>query len=245
MPVARCQVVLQPLSALPADQVVNTFSVDLGSSFTLADLQAIEEAVWDFYVEPVGALAPLSTYLAKSVADNGHQCRVFTYDEVTGDRLAYNGAPPEWVGPTDFVGRTDETWGLPQEVALKCTFRNTTELLVPLARRTGGVKVGPLEWNQGVEGANGVAVPAAVFVTRLADVGDRLKDDLAALGFPLVVWSRPFPGRGEVVRPGKPTLPALPARPGALYPVDTVFVDDEWDTVRKRGRRAGARTVRT
>lgn len=42
-------------------------------------------------------------------------------------------------------------------------------------------------------------------------------DFLSAAGPHVVIWARPYAGRDAIVRPGKPTLPAKPARVGSSH----------------------------
>ena len=251
MPVWRLTAVLAPVSGDPADAVTNSwhFRAAVGDA-TAEDIDILALRVAEFYAGPAGVSAEpgMSADIAASIADGGHQVRCYLYDEVTGLRTNFEGAPPEHVSPFDFdADRGTEQLGLAQETALKVTLRATNSALVnvPLARRTGGVYFGPVETLAGSAGDGNFNVPSAAFRLRLHDEAQALVEAAAVDGRRMVVWSRPYEGRAEIVRPGRPTLPALPARDGALYDVDQLFTDDEWDTVRRRGRRQGARSFRT
>ena len=50
----------------------------------------------------------------------------------------------------------------------------------------------------------------------------------------LVIWSRPYAGRGEVLRPPKPPLPAKPARVGTIWPITGALVTPVQATLRSR-----------
>lgn len=249
MAVWRMTSVLQSVSGLPADQVTNTwhFRAIAGDTGDDIGVQVLALQVVQFWIgEVVGGGVGMAPDLAKSVADAGHQVRCYLYDEVTGDRVAGQDAPPEFVSPFDFdtVERGSEALGHPQEVALKVSLRNTVEVNVPLARRTGGVYFGPIENLNFLEGDGDINQPPTALRTRLLDAMETLVEAGDGNGRRMVVWSRPFAGRAEVLRPPRPPLPAIPARDGELFDVTQVFVDDEWDTQRRRGRKAGARTFR-
>jgi hypothetical protein len=244
MTVVRVTAVLAPVSALPRDEVTNSFHFREIGDLEGGELEQMTTWVDDFYTVAAGASVPLMNNIAKSVADTGHEIRCYVYDEVTGERLAGSGAPPELVTAMSFSARGTELVGLPNEVALKVSIRNNSEVGVPLARRTGGVYLGPFESVIQIEGDGSRSQPQTALVTQCLDAMEVMAEASLAGTNELVIWSRPFAGRAEVIRPGKPPLPALPARDGALYQVEQVFCDDEWDTIRRRGRPAGARSVR-
>ena len=81
---------------------------------------------------------------------------------------------------------------------------------------------------------------AGVCGLRLVDIGRMLVDGL-------VVYSRPYAGRGtnEEFRADGTPLPPLPARAGAVYKVNQFSVDNALDTQRRRGERATVRTIVT
>lgn len=243
----RAQVVFRHVSNLAEDRVVNTFHFDIGVAVEAGELEAMAELVRDFYVTNVGAPATqqLSEFLGFQIADTGHEVRCYTLNEADGTRLTYEGAPPDYVEAFDFVGDTRPSLAhFPSEVACKLTLRNTTEVSIPLARRTGGVYIGPLnlEATSNVGGQNEVR-PSTDLINTMLAAGDWLATQAEAAGNALVVYSRPYAGRGEIVRPGRTTLPALPARAGVAYPVTQVSVDDALDTQRRRGRAATSRSI--
>lgn len=241
MTIVRAQVVFATESGLPRDRAVNTFHFVRATEPNVAQLEAIAEAVRDFYVvDPDTTPEPrICDLLGGQVKTTGHEIRMYTYDDPTGDRLAYNGAPPEYVELFDFLGDTRQDLAtVPSEVAAKVTFRAIASPLVPLAQRTGGVYLGPLN-NTGVSNVAGQQEvrPSNDLISAAIKAGNDLITASAGLGAPLAVYSRPFAGRAANTRfraNGTP-LPALPARDGIGYIVDQVSMDNALDTQRRRG----------
>lgn len=249
MPViTRAQVVLRNRSNMPEDSVVNTFNFTSSTAPNAALLESLSEAVRDFYVlDPITTTPPfryrISDYLGGQVADTGHQVRMYTYDEDTGARLAYDGAPPEHIEAFDFLGDArGDTPDFPAQVACALTTRATTPVAVPLAQRSGRVYIGPLNLlaRYAPSGAAEVRVDVD-FAGALIQSGQALMTAASALGPAWCVYSRPYAGRAEILRPGRPPLPALPARSGAAYIIDQVTVDNRLDVQRRRGMKATTR----
>lgn len=240
----RLQVILAHSNALPRDAVTNTFwfeDADPLGSPGLAEEYA--EHVRDFYVTArAGQTAALSSYLASSVATNGHSIKVAPIDKETGEDVRGPGQPPLHIETFDLVGRPAPALGMPSEVALCLSFRNTDSGSVPPARKRGRVYYGPIEASATVDRGAGIVTPENGLITNLLQAGVNLRD-LAPAAADWVIYSRPFAGRDEIVRPGRPTLPAIPARDGATYVVSQVLVDNAFDTQRRRGERSSARSI--
>lgn len=237
MPILRAVVVHKARTGVPKDNVVNTFHF-LAEE---AQAEAIAERVRDFFVLPQGGNAqPLWDIFSGAIAVAGHEVRVYPINEATGEDTRGLGFAPLHIEPFDHVGRqAGAEFGLPPEVALCLSYRNTTAGAVPPARRRGRIYLGPIEQSF-MDQQSGVGIPNADLINRLVEAGNALRtNDVPG---PWMIYSRPYAGRGEVVRPGQTTLPAIPARPGAAYPVTQVWVDNAWDTQRRRGKAATART---
>lgn len=242
MTVIRAQVVFNPQGGLIEDRVVNTFHFTGPADPDGALLNTIAEKVRDFYVTPAPAVPyPLSSLLGAQIADAGHEVRIYTLDQVTGDRLSYNEAPPEHVEAFSFVGDArGDTPGIPAEVAAVLTLRNNTVVGVPVARRRGRIYFGPLGDGTITGTSGGADATLAPSLRALIAAGNKLKADIEVAGQAWVIYSRPFGGRGaeEKRRADGTFLPALPARPGTVYPVEQVTLDNAVDIQRRRGRKA-------
>lgn len=108
---------------------------------------------------------------------------------------------------------------MPAEVALACSFQGTRVSGQPQSRRRGRIFLGPLR----APGSNGSAIPPAVMIGDVAGQFNEMKAASdASLDYQWRIWS--------------PT-------DGASVLVDNGWVDNAWDTQRRRGPRATSRTV--
>lgn len=119
----------------------------------------------------------------------------------------------------DGMAATPGTGTLPQEVALCSSFQGDRVSGIPQSRRRGRVYIGPLA----VAALNDAAGrPASAFVTALADATEALLlASIADGAYDWVVYS--------------PT-------DDALVPIDNGWVDNAFDTQRRRGVAASGRT---
>jgi hypothetical protein len=248
--IIRCVAQFEAMSGLAADRVQNVWHVR-DDGVDNERLDNIAQHIRDFYVDPAEPNLALQTYFPGQIANAGHSIRCYTYDVATGERLAYEGAPPEHVEPFTFANRTISTLlgsALPTEVAVCLTMRNVTEANVPLARRSGRIYFGPVGESALDRTTNQPRVAAALSTALMAagnELVGRLDLTLPGPNEGLVVYSRPYAGRGanEEFRANGTALPALPARAGATYKVDQFSVDNAPDTQRRRGERATVRNV--
>lgn len=235
----RLQVIHKHVSGLPRDNFTNTFWMDednpvAGTAETLA------EAVRDFYTLILSPYtAPLAWNFGDVVATTGHEVRVSAINVTTGENVDGDGAPPIHTEVFDHVGRTaGANGGLPSEVAVCMSYRNEDAPGVPLRRRRGRVFLGP--WSQGMLSEDGS--------TQRPFVGSGMRNQIIATGArlrdatPWCIYSRPFAGRFGAVKDNGDPKPDLPARIGSTYPVQRLWVDDAWDTQRRRGERPVTRT---
>ena len=125
----------------------------------------------------------------------------------------------------------EEVWNLasaptgtsmPDEVAMCLSFQGTRIPGIPQARRRGRVYIGPLD----ISWLNTDGRPLQTRITNLANAATTLKSNLAALSPTVLlgVWS--------------PT-------DGAAVAVNNGWIDNAWDTQRRRGRDATTRTLWT
>lgn len=250
MTMLRLQVIHKHLSGLPRDNFVNTFHVQqIGTAgITLGDIEDIAEAVRDFYVvAPGGVGETMSEQFSDVVATTGHEVRAYLMEEDTGLRTGAEGDPPEHTEVFDHLGRNaaGSRTGYPSEVAACLSYKNTTIGGVPARRRRGRIYIGPLYQGFGVEGT--FQRPSIMAATRtfMIDVAQELVTRLAATGagYEWGIFSRPYEGRDAIPRETRPDLPAIPPRGGAFYPINEFWVDDAFDTQRRRGERPVSRTT--
>ena len=242
-------------SGLVEDRVVNTFAIgqgvgeitDSGGGLqpTSAEADTIANAIRDFYVADPGALlASVSDFLSPKFDNNPNRATVRFYNigaNMNALRIVDGGVPagsPIWTRTFTLTGSASGADGLPSEVALAVTLETLGRADAPVEapdagdpgglvdrpkqRRTGRLYIGPL--NITTMNHAGVAVrPSAGFtdVVRQA-VGD-LQADIAVLTgeFFLGVWSR---------------------ADGQIRALEAVSTDDAFDTQRRRGESAIART---
>lgn len=243
MPMLRAQVVHRHRNGLPRDNFINTFHFS-ADTIDGATANAVAEHVRNAYTgQNLGEASPLWNFFGDQVAITGHEVRIYPIDPVTGANLSGEGAPPIHVEQFDHVGRTTGQWGsVPSEIAACVSFVADAPTSVPIRRRRGRVYLGPWRLDRLAEEAGTErSYITSGYRTTLVRFGQFVRD-INVIGVNFVVWSRPFEGRGEVVRPGRTTLPAIAARPGAMYEVTRVFADDAFDVQRRRGERPAART---
>lgn len=253
MDLIRAQVTLQHRSALPKNAVCNNFWFATPGGADEATALAIAARVEDFYNTVVAPRpASLSAYIGNTITDGGHTIKCYEYDMATGERLSFSDAPPltttTWALAERGVVASDD---LPSEVALCLSYSSVAgavpgggNFATPIARRRGRVFVGPFTRGHLVDdAADRVGRPNSTLMDALPAAAFAMAGGVANDTNPWVVYSRPYAGRAAIPRANRPDLPALPARPGTAYVIDTLAVDDAWDTQRRRGEPATARTV--
>jgi len=119
--------------------------------------------------------------------------------------------------PWSFAG-ANGALQLPPEVQLCVSFANTIAVTLPRARRRGRIYIGGWSEFRNVAGRPDQAIVDGLPVSYL----DYMEKMLADTPFAAGVWSR---SQADV------------------FPLDTVHVDNEWDTMRSRGGRATSRTT--
>lgn len=244
----RAQATFAHASGLPRDNVSMSFwfapQIDEEAS-----MNSVATRVRDFFINPVApAPEPLASHLASNITNGGHTVKIYSYDMATGDRKAFKDAPPEFTLGFALGGIARDTGeGMPSEVSCCLSFRNNSGATpgggnfgTPPARRRGRVYFGPCTVDTSAPDASLVARPTATLIARLNAAG------FVLIGSnppdPWVIYSRPYAGREQIDRPNRPPLPALAARTGQAYVVEQTWVDNAWDTQRRRGEKATART---
>lgn len=218
----RADVELVADTGVPEDAIHNTFHFLSDQVSFTEDLRVyLRDEIDRFYELGTGTDPPLVDFLSPLVINNPHRIYFYEVDPATG----LSGSPIAEAG-----------WGLPAtggtplppEVALVATFHadisDVSERIavaptgpagdiLPRARRRGRIYFGPL--NTSALGSSGR--PATTLVTSLANAAQRLAEG-ATLTHPdarLAVYSR---------------------ADGVAREVTGGWVDDEFDTQRRRGR---------
>jgi hypothetical protein len=216
MTLIRAQVVLQRDSGLPRDVIMNTFHFQTATFGppTGADYDAVQAALGNFYNGNTGAGGTLGVYLS-SLLDSGSVHRIKQYD-------MSQPAPRPVAYESTFSILTSNANPAPAEVALCLSFRAPLEAGTDPKNRRGRIYLGPLGVNAiSVSVGNGADVaPAAALIGNLADAGKRLMD---AIGPQWVIFS-PTNNQSEIIT--------------------HCWVDNAFDTQRRRGGRASSRQTR-
>jgi hypothetical protein len=220
-------------SGLPEDSVVMDWAVAGGNPADVPSHAAVLDAFAAFYSDAMPlALTSFGDYISSEISRVGSPHMLRLYD-ITNDLSGTpHGSPLAIQSFAIDAGAGGQNF--PGEVALAITLEalgredaaveassGTTR---PKQRRTGRVYIGPLKVSAGV--TTGTSRPSASIITHFLEAIDVLNADLIALsnGEALGVWSR-----------SDATVRALEA----------VSIDNAWDTQRRRGVAATARTRNT
>lgn len=228
----RATVTINSLTGVPKDAVVNTFHFTTptgsGSPSTVGELESIRDALVAFYDTTVDATAygasgdnKVGVWLSGISLTPTLTIRIYRCET----EIAV-GASPEpiityEVDVDDFGG--GGTTSLPEECAVCLSFRGVLDTSLPAARQRGRVFIGPLT-------SLGVGPLAVVGARTRVSVDCRAT--LAAAGAALRTWA--VDGVEWVVW----SHAALQA-----FPVAAGWVDDAFDTQRRRGPAASLRTT--
>lgn len=161
----------------------------------------------------------LGAFISATVSRASNACRVEAYQILnkSGD-----GELSSLVASLPFTLWSPTTGNsFPLEVALCSSFASEVPPGVSERRRRGRVYIGPFNASAATVGT-GMPTPLDSLRTALANRTEALADALATAGHPLCVWSR---------------------ADAALYPVVRGWVDNAWDTQRRREVDPTARTT--
>ena len=203
------------------DVVTNVFHFHRDPPIGIPDFANLLDIVEDFYSAiPTGDTGAVAGLLGSSLSGD------FTFDVYSLDD------PTPRVPVASRTGTiSNATSALPREVALALSFQGATVAGEPQARRRGRVYIGPLSAAVTViDTATGV--PAAAALTRIQRAG---RDMLAAANAS-IDWTWGVES---------PTLRALATGPESFTPIQNGWVDNAFDTQRRRGERATARQLWT
>lgn len=213
MPHIYAQVRIPHSNGLPADAVINTFHFT--GTDDVADMcTAIRERLTAFYnVVPSGATNSIKNYLSTELSITGTRVKMYDWDD------------PEPRAPVfdESLSLTSTTPvaqnNLPGEVAL-CTSYAAPAVSGQIAsRRRGRLYIGPLNAGANLTTINIPSRPLPAFRVALAEATEALAA-ASTLGARWVVWSRVNSSASGIERG---------------------WVDDAWDTQRRRGIQPTAR----
>jgi len=213
----RAQAVLASTSGLARDQIINTFhfaKTGAGGVGT-ADFDAIAIMLDAFYNGFTESFDTVSSRIGKSVSRNTDACFYKFYDLGTAPpRTPY--VRPFTLGAT--AGGTDGS--LPREVALCLSFKSTGA--GNPRRKRGRVFIGPLIKSVCVDGPGFAPMPTNALQETLRVAAQALAEDSGAGGLPWSIFSKVNTAQH-------------------MSTVTAWWVDNEFDTQRRRGLRSTAR----
>lgn len=222
----HASVTFNHVSGLPEDSVVNTFTFHtLGDDLAGVEGDAIQDLLNDFYTLGHGTSASIGSRLGAQLSRTANP--VMRLYDITGHLTGTPAGSPVRVSPlANLPGASDPNL-LPTEVAACLSFRSDylsdpefAPGTRPRARDRGRIYIGPLGQNNCVAGLGGRPVPSGTLTAVILDAAQALRDQPDAQWR---VWSR--------------------AR-GTTDAVVEIWLDDAWDTQRRRGEAAQARTIR-
>lgn len=218
----QCVASLAATSELPADAVINTFTFFGGGADNTPGIVAgaMEPFVLNWYNDADSPQTnPLSYYIGPQIVRTGNPLAL-TWREVHLDTGILG---PIVRQTNNALGASGSTIPLPAEVALCMTHTADLTLIPeeagsehPAARRRGRRYLGPLGFTDATDVVDGYLIPSDLLIADAVEADRRLADT----GFE-VVWSRAGNTQFEVIQG---------------------WVDDEFDTQRRRGRLASGRT---
>lgn len=197
------------------DQFVNTLYVTTGSTSVAAAAPTITTAVANIWnVTPAGELEELARYMSGFI--NRTQCETRCYDMGTPKPRV------PIITPWTMLPQSNVVADMPEEVALCSSFKGDPPAT---ARRRGRVYIGPLNTRgllADIAGETGPARPVQGFTQIIAKAFKGFASAMSAAGF---VWCIQSEATGTPV----------------YVPVKAGWVDNAWDTQRRRGVDATSR----
>lgn len=217
MTILRMQVALKHTSGLAKDIASNTLYFDVSQGTEAADAEEIFDKLVAFYTAlPTGGAQPLYTYFSTEMAQNGHLIKAYRLSDAE---------PRVPIAERSFnLPAAPNGDPLPGEVALCLSFQGARISGQPQARKRGRIYVGRLDKDSSTAGR-----PSAPLISDLAKAGDTLLEaSKASLTWRWHVYS--------------PTQDAAGVGWVSSAVVDG-WVDNAFDTQRRRGLAATSRTI--
>lgn len=204
---------------LPRDLAMTTWSVWDATATAEELAEGWPPTIVDFFNEGVGAEQDLASRMSLAIVRNACEIRTFAVPDTPGPM-----GDPIDIFPFTLDAATGSTWPLPLEVAVCVSFTGETSSQpgVPVASRRGRVYIGPLQSNAIDTSVDGFPNPSSGIMTALAGAASRL----AALGGPGDGWWSVFSRTRW-----------------AWTPVESGWIDNEFDTQRRRDLDATTRTL--
>lgn len=214
MPIVRAQVVLQSATGLPKDNVSNTFHFDT-ASVASSVLDSVTDNLITFYNANTTAFS-VGYYISGAISRNSGVSYIKLYNlDDAEPRVPLRTTGFTLVAP----GSTTQ---MPGQVALCLSFQAARVSGGAQARRRGRIYLGPLSAAAQGSGVNADR-PATGIITTLLDAGETLYDNSLADNTLWTIYS-----------------PTGDTNVG----VNNLWVDDRFDTQRRRLESASIRTTR-
>ncbi len=210
MAIIRAQVVIKHANAITADSMINNLSFSTADTLQQT-LTEIFNATTDVY-RGGQAGDRISDFWSDQVAQNGHEVKLYNMD-LPKPRVPVFESPWNLSAPP--IGDP-----LPSECAAVLSFQGVGISGSPQARRRGRIFIGGF-----TKTASNGARPSLQMRNTLKQAGIRLKAASEAAAF----WS------WIVLSEANPGTPTRPAYPQTFAVVDNGWVDNAWDTQRRRG----------
>lgn len=211
----RAVVTLPYTSGLPEDVVTNTFHFTTQTvPPSGGELTTLMDQLEGFYNTSTGVAGDqISGFLGDLVSRAAAACTIEIFNLADAEPRIAIAAR-QWT-----LGAADAATNTAPEVALCLSFQAPLQSGIPQARRRGRVYIGP--FIQSVVGATGR--PGSNLINSLVAAGNGMLDALQVAGGPRwVVYSR---------------------LNNAAYEITNGWVDNEFDTMRSRGRKPTTRTT--
>lgn len=202
-------------TGLPEDVVMNTFHfITANPQPTAGEIVALNTLLEAFYNTSSGVAGDaLAGFMASLCSRVASVCTI-DYFALSDPEPRLPVSSHPWT-----LAAADVSGYQPTEVALCLSMQADPVSGIPQARRRGRVYLGP--FNNAVNDTT-TGRPTTALINSCVAAGNALLDGASPAGTPLAVFSRV-------------------GNAGAA--VDNGWVDNEWDTMRSRGRRATTRTA--
>lgn len=199
---------MEALTNLPEDRIVTSFSFDAPDTST-ATLDDLETMIVNFYQDNSGGQANRLDYYLASTVSRSVPVSVAYYDMTQPQ--------PRVPLRTDTftLGAPGNNNSLPQEICVCTSYHATFQSGIAKARQRGRIYFGPLTISTSLASTGQPARPTTDLIGDLRIATNRLCVQSGTNGAPWSVWSRVN---------------------STLYPITGGWVDNEFDTQRRRGR---------
>lgn len=229
MTLFRVQHIYNHKSGQAEDAILNTlYFSSIVSPPTGTWLTDLDAAVLKFYNDPVGSPArSIHQYIGSVQMLTARETNKIYNMADDPPRIPvgnFTDPAPDWPNNT--------TPAMPSEVAICLSFRGNLESGQPAARRKGRIFIGPLNTSVLQADTNGTARVHAELQQTFVNAAQRLQADAQTAGFNWIVFS--------------PTSVAAEQPSGGdfgEFEVTSAWVDNAFDTQRRRGVNAGSRVT--